>query len=424
MFSGGDKVYAEKKLPDVEKKLDAVRQEMKRAEPEFKRLKDENALLERELNNLSERLVIISEKINISEGRIDLLEEDIKTLDAEEQNLTANLQTKRAETSRILSAMGRLSLAPASPLGAVDDERKEIQAGLVLKSLNRSLREKADALVKELEHLDNTRNALRERRTKLGSEKLSLDHDRQRMEVLLHERQKRFEENNSGLKDKQAYLKKLSQKERNVTNLIAQIQKQEKKAAERKRQDMLAEERRLQAQRDSLDDQKEADSVQLSALTTGKSAFYGQGEGGVLSARAFNMEKGKLAMPASGKVIYGFGARDLTGKKRLGMTIRTRASGIVTTPSRGQVIFVGKFRDYGHMVIVKPTDKYHILVAGLGRTDVVVGQNIIKGEPVGRMPKGSGFKNLYLEMRKNKKPIDPVIWLKRYTQLAEAKKTR
>ena len=64
------------------------------------------------------------------------------------------------------------------------------------------------------------------------------------------------------------------------------------------------------------------------------------------------MPKKVLVMPASGKIIYGFGGRDMTGKKRQGITIKTRSSSLVTAPSQGRVTFVGKFRDYGHMVIL------------------------------------------------------------------------
>ena len=126
-------------------------------------------------------------------------------------------------------------------------------------------------------------------------------------------------------------------------------------------------------------------------------------------------------MPASGKIIYGFGGRDMTGKKRQGITIKTRSSSLVTAPSQGRVTFVGKFRDYGHMVIIKPTEGYHILVAGMGKTNVTLHQNLLKGEPIGKMQDGAGYDNIYLEMRHHRKTINPSSWLKKMTHIASRK---
>ena len=108
--------------------------------------------------------------------------------------------------------MGRLSLAPKSPLGATEDEAKTIQTALVLRSLTESLKVKADELVSDMQRLEDMRNDLKKQRTALGTERLSLNSDKQRLEILLEERQKRFEENNDGLKERQEYITKLSKK--------------------------------------------------------------------------------------------------------------------------------------------------------------------------------------------------------------------
>lgn len=411
-----DSAWAEKKLPEAQQNLRSIQQEIIKLQPEYERLKGQNKILERELSNLSERLVIISDQINNSQNHIDLLEQTIKQYDAEEQALAASLQTRRSETAKVLSAMGRLSLAPKSPLGATEDEAKTIQTALVLRSLTDSLKSKADILVSDMDRLQQMRDDLKKQRTALGTEKLSLNSDKQRLEILLEARKKRFEESNEGLEERQAYMEKLSKKERNITGLIEKIQAEEKRLIAQQQQERMAMRRRRHS------DKTSSETVELASLGTAKSSFYGRGKGGVLSSRAFQAEKGKLVMPASGKILYGFGSRDMTGQKRQGITVKTRASSLVTAPSQGRVVFVGKFLEYGHMVIIKPTEGYSILVAGMGKTNVTLHQNLLKGEPIGKMPDGKGYDNILLEMRHNGKTINPSQWLKKMSHLASAKR--
>jgi septal ring factor EnvC (AmiA/AmiB activator) len=64
---------------------------------------------------------------------------------------------------------------------------------------------------------------------------------------------------------------------------------------------------------------------------------------------------------------------------------------------------------------------YHIVMAGMGRIDVVQGQFVLAGEPVGAMGDkllasvapievGNGAPLLYIEFRKDGKPVDPAPW--------------
>ena len=80
-------------------------------------------------------------------------------------------------------------------------------------------------------------------------------------------------------------------------------------------------------------------------------------------------------------------------------------------PFDGQVMFAGPFRGYGHILIIGHGDGYHSLLAGLDRVDCSVGQWLVAGEPVGAMPEGTEKPRLYLELRHNNQPINPLPWL-------------
>jgi septal ring factor EnvC (AmiA/AmiB activator) len=50
-------------------------------------------------------------------------------------------------------------------------------------------------------------------------------------------------------------------------------------------------------------------------------------------------------------------------------------------------------------------------MAGLDRIDVVIGQLVFGGEPVGVMGYADdGRPELYLELRRNNRPVDPLPW--------------
>jgi septal ring factor EnvC (AmiA/AmiB activator) len=67
-------------------------------------------------------------------------------------------------------------------------------------------------------------------------------------------------------------------------------------------------------------------------------------------------------------------------------------------------------------LIINAGDGYHVLLAGLSHIDVQVGQFVLAAEPVGTMapePPGKTQDSapvLYVEFRKEGRPIDPDPW--------------
>jgi septal ring factor EnvC (AmiA/AmiB activator) len=76
------------------------------------------------------------------------------------------------------------------------------------------------------------------------------------------------------------------------------------------------------------------------------------------------------------------------------------------------VVFAGPFRAYGLLLIIEHSGGYHTLLAGLSRIDATVGQRLLSGEPVGIMdPAADASPSLYVELRRNGQPINPLPWL-------------
>jgi septal ring factor EnvC (AmiA/AmiB activator) len=121
---------------------------------------------------------------------------------------------------------------------------------------------------------------------------------------------------------------------------------------------------------------------------------------------------GNLPFPAAGRIVGRYGEQTDTGMTRKGIDLETRPGAQVVAPYEGRIVFAGQFRGYGQLLIIEHPGGYHSLLAGMARIDGVVGHRVLAGEPVGRMgnPK-SGRPSLYVELRRNGQPINPVPWL-------------
>lgn len=133
-----------------------------------------------------------------------------------------------------------------------------------------------------------------------------------------------------------------------------------------------------------------------------------------------------VPLPVSGTFTSRFGEEDSTGAALKGDILRTQSGAIVTSPADGTVLYAGPFRSYGQLLILDPGDDYHIVLAGMDRLNVKLGQRVLAGEPVGLMgearlasiaagPMDGSERELYVEFRKDGTPVDPRRWWARET---------
>jgi septal ring factor EnvC (AmiA/AmiB activator) len=127
-----------------------------------------------------------------------------------------------------------------------------------------------------------------------------------------------------------------------------------------------------------------------------------------------------LSIPTTGPVVRRFGEALASGGRSNGLTIAAAAGAQVASPGAGAVQYVGPVKGWGVILILRLAGGYHLVLAGLERTSVSIGQSVAAGEPVGWMPDSrqsgggsKGSRELYLEVREQGAPVDPGRWLKK-----------
>jgi murein hydrolase activator len=136
---------------------------------------------------------------------------------------------------------------------------------------------------------------------------------------------------------------------------------------------------------------------------------------------AFADTRGLLPLPVVGRFMRSFGAPDGFGGKTQGISLSARAGAAVSSPCDGWVAFVGPFRSFGQLLIINAGGGYYVLLAGMEKTNVSLGQFVLAGEPVAVMGDaaapssaaiggGTSGPVLYIEFRKDGGSIDPSPW--------------
>ncbi|QDX27613.1 peptidoglycan DD-metalloendopeptidase family protein [Sphingomonas suaedae] len=110
-------------------------------------------------------------------------------------------------------------------------------------------------------------------------------------------------------------------------------------------------------------------------------------------------------LPVAGSVVTGLGEISDTGVRSRGLTLATWSGAQIVAPTGGRVIYAGRFRRYGNIVILDHGKGWTSLVAGLDRVMVRVGDDVIQGAPIGRAPQVDAPR-ITVELRRQGRPVD------------------
>jgi septal ring factor EnvC (AmiA/AmiB activator) len=382
-----------------EQELARIRADQKRAAEVQAKLTAEIDAIGEDRRKLSQALIETATRLRDIETRITETEGKVAALDENANAIRKTLHARRAIIAELLAALQRLGhRPPPALLVRPEDALKAVRTAIMLGAVLPEMRLEAEALVADLSELVQVRRQIDEQRAKLNHDVASLSDEQQRMTGLIEQRQKRQVEIEKEMADERARAATLARQAGNLKDLIAKLD-QNAAAAQR---------------------------AAKSALQKGEPPPDGPNNAAVVRdarlgpAIAFAATKGTLSLPVSGVKVRDFGAPDAGGGSVKGVSINTRLGAQVTAPCDGWVVYAGPFRSYGQLLILNAGGGYHVLLAGMERISVDLGQFVLTGEPIAAMGGGpqasapaahSGSPTtLYVEFRKDGTPVDPGPW--------------
>lgn len=388
-------------LDQRNQELEALRAKQKEAADAQQRLKDEIAAIGQDRTKLNQQLIDTAARIRTIEANISDSEGRIRPLDAREAEIRLSLETRRDRIGEVLAALQRAGRrAPPALLVTPEDSLQSLHTAMLLGATVPEMRARALKLASDLGELIQVRKNISEERDRLAAERDKLTTDSTRLAALVDERQKTQSDAERDMAAEKSRAAELAKQAGSLQDLIAKMEQDIKSAA------------------------RAAAAAELKGTppsVNGKPNLRGMQDPARLSpAIAFAAAKGLLPLPVNGTKIRNYGGPDGNGGQEKGISIATRPGAQVTTPCDGWVVYAGPFRSYGQLLILNAGGGYHVLIAGMDRISVNIGQFVLTGEPVATMGSQSQVASilaapssqpvLYIEFRKDGAPIDPGPW--------------
>jgi septal ring factor EnvC (AmiA/AmiB activator) len=387
-------------LKQRDKELEAVRAQQKRAAANEARLKREIEEIGSDRRKLNQQLIDTVARVTTLDERSLKTQERLGQLDDSERGMRKSLEERRSLIIEVLAALQRIGRhAPPAILLRAEDALQAVRSAMMLGAVLPEVRQQVEVLAADLADLVRVRRQIAEERDRLNRDLHALAEDRQRLSLLIQERQKKQAEAEKALAEERKRAIELARQANDLQELIARLE-----------QDLASPFRPRTPRPD--DGKGPPDGrPDLAAL---------KDPGRLAPAVPFASAKGMLALPANGEKLREFGASDGLGGTEKGLSLATRSGAQVTAPCDGWVVYAGSFRNYGQLLILNAGDGYHVLLAGMERISVDLGQFVVTGEPVAVM--GGGVQSaatvgtsasrpvLYVEFRKDGTPVDPTPW--------------
>lgn len=389
---------AAKDIAELKKQLSKIQQEKSSAEQELKKTETEIGELEKQVDDLQQQ-----EKK--TEQELDLLDKQKKKLHSsrlEQQKLIA-IQARAAYQAGQQEPL-RLLLNQQQP---EKFSRNLIYYQYIGKARQQQINE-FNETIRQITNISaqitEQKNNLAEQRTSLLSKQESLKTLRQQRQQKVASLSQKQRKETQSLNTRQADQAALNKVLQTIETTLAR-QAQEAREAERKRQRLIAEQQRQQAEQ-LLDKQpqpvagKQPQSPMVSTAIT-----HNGGK--------FSTVRGKLPWPVNGRLIARFGSpRGDTRSKWDGVLISSQAGTQVRAIHPGRVVFADWLRGAGLLVIVDHGDGYLSLY---GHNQSILsrpGDMVQTGQAISTVGNTGGQDQaaLYFAIRQKGKPADPTQW--------------
>ncbi|MBC2887367.1 murein hydrolase activator EnvC [Ochrobactrum sp. CM-21-5] len=396
---------------------DVLQQQRDQAASEFEKLNSELTVtgdklkqLEGEVSALKKDQATITVALIQSAKTDKKLQQDISdiadkliSLREQEDGIRISLRARRGILAEVLAALQRMGLnPPPAILVRPDDALASVRSAVLLGAVVPEMREQVEELTGDLQDMQRVTASIKQEQEKLKTTRTAQAQEQKRQSLLLEEKKKLQSQSEQEIAAQRKRSEELAAKAGSLKDLISTLDEQ------------------MASVRDAAEAARKAEADRLAAAR--ERAGEAIPDDNHLRAQIdFASLQGRLALPAAGKMVRRFGEKDGVGGAMMGQVVETLPAATITSPSDGVVLYAGTFRSYGQLLILDAGNGYHIVMAGMGRIDVMQGQFVLAGEPVGAMGEkllasvapievGNGTPLLYIEFRKDGKPVDPAPW--------------
>jgi septal ring factor EnvC (AmiA/AmiB activator) len=309
----------------------------------------------REVETLRAELIRLARAQSGDEREVMVQRARLDAMNVREAALTARMSDNRRKLTRLLAALQLYSRNPPPALLVSPESANDaVRAAILMRAVTPELERRALALRREAEEIARLR-----REAALAGETLFT------VESETADRRTRIE-------------RLLAEKSRLEARLYAEASSAD------------AESRALAAQASDLRGLVAGLSRRAAPESTNRSAAAA----------------GPRTAPVEGEIVRRFGGESE------GVAFRPVAGAQVVAPASSVVEYAGPLRDFGQVVVLRASDGSRIVLAGLSAVSARAGRSIYGGEPVGRMAdRAEPAPELYMEVRRGDRPIDPGRWL-------------
>lgn len=430
----------------AQRELTLKRSELEQTERRAKTLQKDVGDIAKERERLSARLQETAALIQRSEGKLTSTEGRLDELEAQEKVLKGSLNQNRGQISHLLAALQRMGRNPPPVLiTRREDALQMVRSAMLLAFAFPELRNQSLALAERLTELVRVMGDIRSEGNKLKDETARLVDSRTRLAGLLEERKQSLDQRQSELGQVRAAAAEIARNVGDLNELIVKLDKavtsstglgsyDREQAAKEQAAGTVAELTPSPADAAQSPDAGVPVPVKpdtrvavlvpppkppaVELAPAGTNLITGS-PGRMKPAMPFHLAKARLPLPAQGRRVLAYGDKTQFGGNSKGIVLETRLGAQIVAPCDGWVVYAGEFRSYGQLLIINAGGGYHVLLAGLSHIDVQPGQFVLAAEPVGTMTSAGKVAQvhmqtnspvLYVEFRKDGRPIDPDPW--------------
>ncbi|MBO5739760.1 MAG: peptidoglycan DD-metalloendopeptidase family protein [Alphaproteobacteria bacterium] len=327
--------------------LSKINAQIKQTEQENKKLEQRVKTSEREVSRTKKDLVQTADKVSVLEEQRAEMAKKIAELDAQRDKISQEMDANRG---RVADAAASILFVASHPSFDSESMRDYVLTSAVLSGVADNLDEEIERAQQQIKKLEEIRSARAIEKEKLDRSAQKYTRQRNELDKLLQKRSAQNEKLKGQHLALQKKLRDLSARAKSISELSAGV-----------------------------------GSSEMSADS--------------------HFSRRKLNLPVRGRVVVRFAEKTALGLKSDGWRVRTRGDALVMAPADGVVKFADSFRGFGKVVIMSHKNGYNTVMTNLGNIDVMLEQEVLAGEPIGRM--NPDKPEMYLEVRRGNKAVDP-----------------